>query len=456
MDDGVAISMVSSSCISLVAVGIVMCLFVAWIVKQNKDKREAAVFQENKRRAIQSFVLTRNRRAGTPPSILPPPQQTAPYVAPGPSQPSSAQQAETAMRMFEFDNNGETPTFEEFKDMTFVGRTLETLPDDKQCWKRCHANKYCSHVEVDGDRCIFKNRQMAMFDGDADMINFLGFEPLPECTGKKCMDGYKSGVTTWMHPKRMEHKPQGADPDKLKGYREAEKMHRQMNKAITCDSLCKFAKAMNIIGVVFLFAGAPGMVGGIARAAGVIATSTATRLGTAFVAAEIAVAGLEIGAAVPNAKAGARNQKALEDSLQSLVENPSFIYHNIRGKDLERARNGVDCVQQCNLTKNNGQLLLYGLAELNKPENLDKKNKFNKEGERLVNVCCGPLSTDDRRKCASGAIQSVGGFIIGDEKMCTSGNNMLNSLEWAKLPEVPNNFSDTMFKFFKKTKTQLF
>ena len=459
MRTSVLLGSVSCTCMGIILIVVLVVCLVMIARKRNREKLSRE--QRDKETAIRRLAeMNKNAAQATgAQSRAPPPTQTAPYAPPAkaqavPAKPTSAQRFEAGMKLFEFDNTGPVPALEEFQNVTFVGRTLEIVPDDGKYAERCHRNKYCSHVEVSGGKCILKNRQMAMFDGDAAMANFLGFEPLPECLGKKCMDGYKSGVKTFMHPDRMDFKPKGGESDKLKGYREAAKMHHNMKDAITCNALCKFAKAMNIVGIIFLFAGGPGVVTGMLRAATSAAATTATRASTAFLAADITAAGVELGAAIPNEKDQARNQQALQDTLQALVENPAFIYHNIRGGDLQRVQNGIECSQFCGFRPDReGLMMMHSLSELNKPENSAQKQKYIEFARSRQNTCCnnGMLSADQRRQCLDGTT-NVGEFVVGNEHMCTAGSNLLDSISWHKLPQAPNNYSDVMYKFYKAKK----
>lgn len=450
---GVILSFASSTCLSLLVVVFVSVCIVLIVRKRKREKVEKQ--QRDKQLAIQRLLQIKKKAAQTAStkSRAPPPSQTAPYKPPSqevPAKPTPEQQAQAGMALFEFDNAGPAPAFEQFDNITFVGRTLETVPQDATCTNRCHKNKYCSHVEVSGGKCILKNRQMAMFDGDAQMSNFLGFEPLPECLGKKCMDGFKSGVQTHMHPNRMDYKPKGGESDQLKGYRELAKMHGKMKDALSCDALCKFAKAMNIIGSIFMFAGpVGGAVAAGARAAGYVSGSVASRASVAFAAVDIGSSAVDLAAAIPNAKNQARTQQALQDTMQALVENPTFSYHNIRGGDLKRMQDGIDCVQYCKYPQASGLPGGWWFAAQN--ASLTDWERMVKEGMKHKGMCCNSsaLSADELKNCGQ---NTVGELVLGDDRMCTAGENMINSLSWSKLPEAPNNFSDVMFKFYKTKK----
>lgn len=361
-------------------------------------------------------------------------------------------------KIFEFAVTGQAPKFEQFNNATFVGRTLATknYGDVSECETACHANKYCSHFEIPkGTKtCVLKNRQLAQFDGDVDVTNLLGFEPLPECVGKRCMDGYNSGATTMMHPSRMDAKPNGQS-DKLKAYREIANLFQQMKDAITCNALCQFAKVMNIVGLVFMVTGAVGMLGTAFRASVGAAASQIGRAGAAYIAVEAAVTATELGAVIPNNKQQARTQQELEKAFKAVAENPAFVYHNIRGNDLTKSRDGIDCLQFCeNSLEKNGQILLLGLAGLNEPNNASKKAEYVKESRRLVDVCCTGLPTPEKRKqCYDKAFSTkVGEFFVGNKLMCDGGNAILDSMAWARSPTAPNNYSDVTFQFFRKKK----
>lgn len=406
-------------------------------------------------------VTQRTRQPGQPGTARP---VVAPVVvAPNPAAIASARAA-AGWALFEFPTTDPVPSFTQLKDVRLVGRTLGEAAVS-ECDKACHSNKYCSHWESRGNTCTLKNRQVVMADTDVDMTNLIGFDPLPECRGKKCMDGYVGGVVTGLHPNRMDFKPDGKS-DNLEGYKKLADMMRQMHKAMTCDALCKFAKAFNIIGLVFMVTGLGGLVASGARAVVGAGLATMTRTAAAFVITDLTVAGIDIGLAVPNSKRGARNEKALQDAIKSVGENPTFMYHNIRGQDLENAYKGIECLQHCDLTpQKQGMSLMYGLAKLGA-----EKDRFITNGKRLQDQCCisapGLLSPSDKKQCVKDTIFNykpgtkpgilVPEFLVGSEKMCHAGNNMIDGMAWNKLPEAPNNYSADTFKYFKAKKVKDF
>lgn len=364
------------------------------------------------------------------------------------------------LKLFESPTDGATPDFLLEDDVTLVGHIVGTKGTTgdafkKDCDAACHANKLCTHWEAPSDRttCVLKNRPMVAASVDEDIVKFLGFNPLPECgNDKKCSDGYKKGVATGLHPKRMESK---AATDGAKTYSTIAEMHRNMNKSMTCDALCKLSKAFQIIGVVFL-AAAP-LSWAVAGTAGLVLTVT-----------EVGATAAEISLGIVQSKREARTAEQIKKGFEVLVaENTPFMYHNIKGNDLVHVNQGVQCAQFCDQKPKDaaafagaGSIGSAAIA-LDNPETREQTLNAMRDNYNLVQSCCNALDDQTARNTCisnstSGSTIKIDGKDTGVKwagpttHTCRAAEKLFDRVAWQNRPEAPNNFSDSLFRYFKK------
>lgn len=436
-------------------------LFLLQYKRKNRNEEEMQKAMERKNAYLKKLKIINEQQKRVkrpPPSRNPPPRPTTPYNPAPPPETGKTDEQErikTAWEMFEFDNTKPVPaSYEQFPNIRFVGRTLDIKPytnDASACAQACHSNKFCTHYEVipEGSgasgRCVFKNRQMALVDGiGSDMINFLGIEPLPECVGKKCMDGYKEGVTTMAHPERMAYSKEGGAKN-MEIYRKVEDMFVQMKKSTECNTLCKVSNALGIASIVLFFAGGvTSILSAMARAAAVSASAVA-RVGTAFAILDAGLFASEIGVAIPATINGIKDQKKLDQALKTVFENPGFIYHNIKGDDIKEARKGIECLQYCEEMKGVSPLMFSAVLQARNDAINSSPNAAQTwaNRRRLTTQCCSYSDPKRRSSC-----ESTGGA-FGHTDMCDRGNAYLDSVKWNSLPEEPNNFTPMMYDFFR-------
>lgn len=436
MEGSTLVSVCSSFVFAMVASVSLVLLFLYW-QKRRRARADNLAEVQRKLQAIDLLKLAQ----GTPPN------------APGPgSQPKPAQksQADLALDILRYKDSPQPANFVYEDNVQLVGRivgTRATSPDryKADCNSGCHANKLCSFWQVgpERNRCVFKNRPMAILGNDSaeDAKKLLGFDPLPECRGKKCMDGWKSGVQMGLHPDRMVHVqdtgPNKGKSDDVQGYKKLAGLYRDMHNSITCNTLCKIAKVFEYIGIATL------MLTGFGSSLGALLASTVA----------LDIPGLAVG--VVSGAQQANVEKSLQNKLEYVAKGGPFMFHNLADISLKFTNMGIDTIRHCE-DNSTTALSPVNIQQLYNIKASGMKQADVEAAKRASDLQCNLGFPDDPKK--KELCKTPWGGLISGRLHCEAGENMLNNprlVPWLSLPAANDNFSTGLYDFFKKRRRQI-